>query len=108
MPRPFWRAGHGKRDANLLAIYFFDNSVSTALVRSDDSGLMADSKRPTITPLRPTRNLVKFHLMSPPNFGSVSFEVSSLYSGVMPFPLTTTFDSIGNVTLYFSEQNLAI
>src|SRR5580700_11366592 len=41
------------------------SSFSIAEVTSGESGVTAGSKRCTTLPLRSTRNLVKFHLMSP-------------------------------------------
>jgi len=43
-----------------------------------DSGVTADSNRETTFPLRSTRNLVKFHLISPAFFGSVALPVRYL------------------------------
>src|SRR5208283_2762950 len=88
--------------------YFLLSSVSMALVTSADSGSTFDSKRATISPLRPIKNLVKFHLISPLNLGSVSLEVRYLYSGTCSAPLTGTLLSISNLTPYFDWQNLAI
>ena len=53
------------------AVYGF-NCFSIAEITSFESGVTAGSKRCTTLPLRSTRNLVKFHLMSPAIPGSVS------------------------------------
>ena len=46
----------------------FASAFSTAAVTSGESGVTFDSKRDTILPFLSTRNLVKFHLTSPPVF----------------------------------------
>jgi hypothetical protein len=51
--------------------YYF-NCFSIAAITSFESGVTAGSKRCTTLPLRSTRNLVKFHLISPVMPGPVS------------------------------------
>src|SRR5882724_811227 len=58
-------------DADGCLAYGF-SCFSIASVTSFESGVTADSKRCTTLPLRSTRNLVKFHLMSPVMPGPVS------------------------------------
>src|SRR5580693_9507671 len=48
---------------------------SIADVTCGESGVVAGSNRATGLPLRSNRNLVKFHLMSPANCGSVEESV---------------------------------
>ena len=67
----------------------------------------ADSKRCTTCPLRSTRNLVKFHLISAAIDGSVCL-VRYWYSGVWSSPFTDTLLYRGNVTLYLREQKVLI
>src|SRR5581483_8269411 len=86
----------------------FFNAASTAWTKAGASGLTADRNRPTTSPDRLIRNFSKFHLTSPANFGSVSFDVRYRYSGQMPGPLTTTLLIIGKVTLYLEVQNCLI
>src|SRR5947208_5426793 len=88
--------------------HFFDSSSSIALMTFGSSGLIGGANRATTSPLRPTMNFSKFQVMSPANFGFVSFDVRNWYSGVMPSPFTTTFDSIGNLTPYLVVQNVEI
>lgn len=45
------------------------NVFSIAATTCGESGVISGSKRATIFPLRSNRNLVKFHLISPPVFG---------------------------------------
>src|SRR6266852_1482418 len=55
------------------AAVFYRFSEASALsidaVTSGESGVTAGSKRARISPSGPTRNFVKFHLISPPGFG---------------------------------------
>ena len=48
---------------------YFPSVASIAVVTSAESGFTAGSNRATGLPLRSKRNLVKFHLMSPPICG---------------------------------------
>src|SRR5262249_14747225 len=89
-------------------LHFLASSSSMALTTLSESGFSAGSYRATISPLRPTRNLVKFHWISPPNFGFVSLLVRYLYSSDWPSPLTTTLDSMSNLTLYVFVQKSLI
>src|SRR5258708_1319597 len=50
------------------SVYYF-NAFSMAEVTSGESGVTLGSKRAITLPSRPTRNLVKFHLISPPVVG---------------------------------------
>jgi hypothetical protein len=50
-------------------------AASTALTKSVDSGVTADSKRLITLPFLSTRNFVKFHLMSPPVLGFADLSV---------------------------------
>src|SRR5271170_4357873 len=81
---------------------------STAAITSGDSGVTLGSKRATGLPLRSKRNLVKFHLISPPSFGSVDLSVRKTYSGVLSSPTTDTLAIIGKLTLYLLLQNFLI
>src|SRR5262249_39187949 len=89
-------------------IYFLASSSSMALTTLSESGFSAGSSPATISPLRPIRNLVKFHWISPPNFGFVSLLVRNLYNSDWPSPLTTTLDSMSNLTLYVFVQKSLI
>jgi hypothetical protein len=60
----------------IFANYF--NALSIACVTFSPSGFSFVSKRAIIFPLRSTRNLLKFQLMSPPNSGLVSLLVRNL------------------------------
>ena len=51
------------------------SAFSTASVTFGDSGFSPGSNRAITSPLRLTRNLAKFQLMSPANLGSVSLLV---------------------------------
>src|SRR5262249_15445272 len=62
------------RQAGFSATAFSRASISFLLL----SGSSAGPKRPTTLPLRSTRNLLKFHGISPANLGLVSFEVRNL------------------------------
>src|SRR5262245_46117613 len=84
------------------------SAFSIAAVTSFAEGAVFGSKRAASLPSVPTRNLVKFHLISPAKLGSVSLSVRYLYIGWMPSPFTTIFANIGKVTLYFEEQNSLI
>src|SRR5262249_52282186 len=61
------------------------NCFSIASVTSLESGVTAGSNRCTTLPLRSTRNLVKFHLISPDRPAPVSF-VRYPYSGAWSAP----------------------
>src|SRR5579864_6110760 len=61
---PVWRGQDVARKLN----YCF-RADSMALTTLGASGFTAGSKRASTLPSRPTRNLVKFHLMSPPVVG---------------------------------------
>ena len=66
------------------------------------------SKRAITSPFRLTRNLLKFHLISPANLGLVASLVRNSKSGSIPLPLTTIFEKSGKLTLYLVEQNSLI
>src|SRR5260370_9958729 len=90
------------REALPRNAYFFSSASTSG---ASFSGVTPGSKRLTISPLRLMRNLVKFHLMSPANFGSVSLEERYLYKGVMPSPLTPPPARPGQETLYSLAHN---
>ena len=69
-------------------------------VTSGESGVTLDSKRWTTLPLRSTRNLVKFHLMSP-GVGWVSVFGQVLIKRRLVVSLDRNLDVQGKVTLYF-------
>lgn len=69
-------AAHGKLPRSIPESAFCANGAgywvsafSMAATTCGESGVTSGSKRATIFPLRSTRNLVKFHLISPPVFG---------------------------------------
>src|SRR5215471_8750042 len=72
------------------------------------SGFTCGSNLATILPCRSTRNLLKFHFISPPYSGFEALSVRYLYSGSMSSPFTDILENIGKVTLYFAEQKLLI
>src|SRR6516162_1249541 len=80
--------------------YFFSpaSAFSTAEVSSGDSGSTFESKRAITFPSGPTRNLVKFHPISPPVSGCSLLSVRNWYRGVMSLPLTETFAIIEKLT----------
>src|SRR5262249_45731546 len=87
--------------------FFFSSSLMASTTFFEVGGSF-DSKRLTTLPSRPTRNLTKFHLISPLWSGLVSFSVRNLYKGVLSSPLTVTLDSITNLTPYLLVQNSEI
>src|ERR1039457_2492049 len=89
----------GKMPASVRWVLYCANAASTDLTRSAASGVTADSKRLITLPFLSTRNLVKFHLISPPVLGLADLSVRYWYSGVVSVPFTETLLIIGNVTL---------
>src|ERR1022692_2923224 len=89
--------------ASDFCLLYCAKAFSIAAVTSGSSGLTFDSKRATIAPSLPIKNLVKFHLISPP----VDF-VRYSYSGAISEPFTEIFAYIGNVTLYLRVQKVLI
>src|SRR3954463_10934240 len=87
---------------------YFPSACSMTAVTSAESGVVAGSKRETTLPLRSTRNLVKFHLISPAVFGLGAVLVRYLYSGVVSSPFTDTLDIMGNETLNLRVQKVLI
>src|SRR5438445_13224656 len=84
------------------------NAFSIALVNSGESGVTLGSNRAITRPSGPIRNLVKFHLISPPVCGFADVSVRNWYSGAMSLPFTETLAIIGKVTEYFVLQNVLI
>src|SRR4051812_9773537 len=58
--------------------FYLPSACSIAAVTCAESGVTSGSKRETTLPLRSTRNLVKFHLISPEFLGSVALPVRYL------------------------------
>jgi hypothetical protein len=54
------------------------NACSMAFTTFSPSGVSFESKRPTMLPVLSTRNLLKFHVISPANLGSVFSSVKNL------------------------------
>src|SRR5687768_15531810 len=77
-----------------------------ACVTSGASGATLGSKRLTIRPSRPIRNFPKFHFTSPGK--GESLPDNAAYNGCCSGPFTCSLSNIGNVTLYFVEQNSLI
>src|ERR1700677_224004 len=82
-------------------------SLAISAVICGESGVTSGSKRATTFPFRSTKNLVKFHLISPASAGFASL-VKYAYNGVWSSPFTETFPYIGKVTLYLDWQNVLI
>src|ERR1700679_42516 len=55
--------------SNIAADYYF-SADSIAEITTGESGVTAGSRRAIGCPLREMRNLVKFHLISPPMWGA--------------------------------------
>src|SRR5215467_7445593 len=81
--------------------------ISIGAVTSFESGVTSGSKRWITLPLRSTRNLVKFHLMSPVTPVPVCW-VRYVYRGAWSAPFTEILENIGKLTLYFREQKVLI
>ena len=64
----------GLLDPRARRSYLF-SAASIAAATSGESGVTLGSNRATALPWRSNRNLVKFHLMSPPNCGSADLSV---------------------------------
>src|ERR1035441_7111360 len=88
----------GKTPAKVSQSPYCANAASTALSNSAASGVTAGSKRLITLPFVSTRNLVKFHLISPPVRGLTDLSVRYWYSGVVSVPFTDTLLIMGNVT----------
>ncbi len=71
-------------------------------------GEVTEEKRPITTPSRPTRNLVKFHLMLSLPRNPLAFDFKKTYNGCVAWPLTSILENIGNETWYLREQNFWI
>jgi len=67
-----------------------------------------DSKRAATLPFLSTRNLVKFHWISPPVEGFACLSVRNWYRGAWSLPFTEIFEYMGNVTLYLVLQKVLI
>src|SRR6202049_4331535 len=80
--------------------YFF-KAASTAETRPPESGSTSGSNRWITLPLRSTRNLVKFHWISPPVLGLVLASVRNWYRGALSAPFTEILENIGKVTPNF-------
>ena len=74
------------------------SAASTARGILSPIGSSLESNLSTTLPARSTRNLLKFHLIFPANFGFVSFPVRNAYNGCMLFPFTEIFANSGKVT----------
>src|SRR5580658_2579785 len=72
--RPTMLSFHYRADAAPQVDYCF-SADSTAAVTCGESGVTAGSNRATGLPFRSKRNLVKFHLMSPPTDGFADLSV---------------------------------
>src|SRR5260370_28366096 len=82
---------------------YFRSAFSTAPANSGESGSTPDSKRVITFPFPSTRNLVKFHLTSPP-----AVSVRNFYSGALSQPLTEILEYMGKVTPQLRAQNVSI
>src|SRR6202049_5347123 len=80
--------------------YLF-KAASTAETRPPESGSTSGSNRWITLPLRSTRNLVKFHWISPPVLGLVLASVRNWYRGALSAPFTEILENIGKVTPNF-------
>src|ERR1019366_5194796 len=80
----------------------YRSAFSIAAATSGDSGVTLGSKRATTLPFLFTRNLGKFHWISPP------VAVRNRYSGAWSSPLTEIFEYMGKVTLYLLLQDVLI
>src|SRR5579863_1124196 len=80
------RAGCSRRGMVVAPFECQERAIWMAFSSSALVGSTFGSNRPMFSPVRPTANLVKFHLISPPNFGFVSGLVSYAKSGSMPGP----------------------
>src|SRR5260370_7182495 len=83
---------HAKTTMLRAAAVFYRFSEASALsidaVTSGESGVTAGSKRARICPSGPTRNFLKFHLISPPVFRFAHFSLTYIYHLPLlpPFP----------------------
>src|SRR5271163_4458415 len=62
-------------DAGAEIYFLLSRAASIAVVTCGESGVTAGSNRSTGLPLRSNRNLVKFHLISPPIWGFTDLSV---------------------------------
>src|SRR5690606_26854607 len=89
---PAGRSGNAPRNY-LDARYFSIADVTASL-----SGVSFELNRATTLPLRSTRNLLKFQVISPPNSPFVFLSVRNLYNGSISWPLADIFATLGKVT----------